>query len=155
MNTYRQGALTVIETVRPHNEIQRALKQIDRRLFVEKQVTLEDQAVWCVVCEVGGDDPPATVLEWRDSDGNPIHELSDGIIDRIAKMERQGPNLAARVVKANADRIERKRRDTQDHWRDIGTDFERLMSPGHSAVLPRGQHLKRSRDKLRSQGWKI
>jgi hypothetical protein len=155
MNTYRQGALTVIETVKPQNEILRSLKKIDPRLFLERQVTLEDQAVWCVVCDLGSDHPPATVLEWRDSDNNPIHELSDGIVDRIAKMERQGSNLTARVIKANEDRINAKRRSTQEHWRDIGTDFERLMSPGHSAVLPRGMHLRRSRDKMRSQGWRV
>ncbi len=154
-NSYRHGALTVIETPKAQNEVLRELKMIDPRLFLERQVTLEDQAVWCVVVDVGSDSPPITILEWRDSEGHPIHELSGGIVGRMQMMDRNGAKLTDRVIKQNADRIEAKRRETQQHWADIGTDFERLMSPGHSAVLHRGQHLRRSRDKLRSQGWKI
>jgi hypothetical protein len=70
-------------------------------------------------------------------------------------MERSGAKLADRVIQANSDRIAAKRRETQQHWADIGTDFERLMSPGHSAVLHRGQHLRRSRDKQRNMGRRI
>ncbi len=155
MNSYRHGALTVIETPRSQGDILKGLRGIDPRLFLERQVTLDDQAVWCVVYDAGTDNPPITILEWRDSNDHPIHELSYGIVERIQKMEQQATGLTARVMQANEDRIVKKRLETKAQWAEIGTDFERLMSPGHSAVLPRGQHLRRSRDKLRNQGWKI
>jgi hypothetical protein len=153
---YRHGALTIIETPRSHDSVLRDLKKIDDRLFLERQVTIEGQAVWCVVLDPRSDDPPLTILEWRDENDHPIHELGEGILYRVQKMQANaGGNLTAKVLKANHDRIEAKRREAQGHWADMGTDFERLMSPGHSAVLPRGQHLRRSRDKLRNQGWRI
>lgn len=155
MTQYRHGALTVIETAKSQNEILRELKKIDPRLFLERQVTLENQAVWCVVCDVGGDSPPLTILEWRDSEDHPIHELSSGIVGRVQRMERDGGKLADRVIKQNAQRLEKQKAESAAHWRDIGTDFERLMSPGHSALLPRGQYLRRSRDRQRAKGWRI
>ncbi len=155
MNSYRHGALTVIESAKPHDEVLRDLKTIDPRLFLERQVTLDDQAVWCVVYDAGTDNPPITILEWRDADDHPIHELSGGIVARVKAMEQASEGLTARVMQANEQRIQAKRRETQSQWSEIGTDFERLMSPMHSAVLPRGQHLRRSRDKLRNQGWRI
>jgi hypothetical protein len=155
MNSYRHGALTVIETAKPHSEILRELKKIDDRLFLERQVTLEDQAVWCVVYDAGTDNPPITILEWRDSDNHPIHDLSSGIVARVKQMEASSDGLTARVMLANQQRIDANRRETQAQWADIGTDFERLMSPGHSAVLHRGQHLRRTRDRMRNQGWKV
>jgi hypothetical protein len=76
-------------------------------------------------------------------------------VDRVQQMERQSEGLSRRVLKANEDRIMASRRSAQQHWAEIGTDFERLMSPGHSALLPRSQALRMSRDKKRSQGWRI
>ena len=155
MNSYRHGALTIIETPQSHDAILRALKEIDPRLFLERQVTYEDQAVWCVVCDVGSDHPPITILEWRDSNDHPIHELSSGIVGRIARMDRDPKELIARVERINAERESRKKKETQSQWADIGTDFERLMSPGHSSVLHRGAHLRRTRDKMRAKGYKV
>jgi hypothetical protein len=153
-NSYRHGALTVIENVKPKNEIQLELRKIDPRLFLERQVTLEGQAVWCVVCDIG-DQPPVTILEWRDSEGHPLPELSAGIIGRVQRMEQQNGNITARVIRANEAKIAEARRTADGHWSDIGKDFERLMSPAHSALLPRGQSLRRSRDKMRSKGFRV
>jgi hypothetical protein len=145
------GALTVIEAAKSSNEILVELRKIEPRLFLERQVTIGDQAVWCVVYDAGSDHPPMCVLEWRDADDHPIHELSYGIVERIKKMEQQSGSLTAEVIRKNSERIEAKRRQTQQQWAEIGTDFERLMSPGHSAVLHRGPHLRRSRDTDRSR----
>lgn len=155
MTSYRHGALLVIEDAKPHDEILRSLKAIDDRLFLERQVTIDGQAVWCVVCDVGGDHAPLTILEWRDEDDHPIHELSSGIITRVQRMERDGRRLAAKVIKENADRLERKKLENQTTWGEIGSDFEKRMSPGYSAMLPRGQYLRMSRDKRRNRGERI
>jgi hypothetical protein len=57
---FRHGALYVLRD-RPNAEsIQRALRDIDRRLFLEKQITYENDAVWCVVCDIGSGQPPVT-----------------------------------------------------------------------------------------------
>ena len=152
MNSYRHGALTIIESPKSHNEVLRALKSIDQRLFLERQVTIDDQAVWCVVVDLGTDEPPITILEWRDSDDHPIHELSSGIVDRVARMDRDPKALFARVQAINEKRRITKRQEAQAQWADMGADFGRRISPGHSALLHRGQHLRRSRDRQRNMG---
>lgn len=155
MNTYRHGALYVVESGREKAEIDAALKAVDDRLFVEKQITLANESVWCVVVDVGGDQPPMTVLEFRDDKGVPINELSWDIVERMKRMDRDGKHLAARVIRQNRDRIEGARKLAREQWEDIGGEFEKRMDPGYSAVLHRGQHLRRSRDKRRARGEKV
>lgn len=153
--TYRHGSLFIMESPRSRDEINVELRKLDERLFLERQMTLSNESVWCVVCDVGSGVVPMTIYEWRDPDGNPIAEPSMGIVDRISRMERDGSKLVARVVKQNSDLIESKRNTTHHAYSEIGSDFQRLMAPGHSAVLPRGQHLRQSRDKRRSRGEKV
>lgn len=151
---YRHGALSVVETVRDRDFVQRELRKIDDRLFVEKQLTYTGEAVWCVVVSVGGDVPPLTLLEHRDPSGRPL-ELSGSLIDRAARMERDGARLSAKVIRQNAARLEDGRKRMVEQLTNLGEDGDRFMNAGHSALLHRGQHLRRSRDKRRAQGDKI
>lgn len=151
---YRHGALSVVETVRDRDFVQRELRKIDDRLFVEKQLTYSGEAVWCVVVSVGGDVPPITLLEHRDPTGRPL-ELSGSLIDRAARMERDGSRLSAKVIRQNADRIESARQKMASELQELGADGDRLTRSTHSALLHRGPHLRRSRDKRRAQGDKI
>jgi hypothetical protein len=153
--SYRHGALHVIEQAPERDEIQRALKQLDERLFLERQLTLAGEEVWCVCVTVAGDRPPLTILEWRDPETSEPLALSHGIVNRMARMERDGGKLSASVLEQNAARIEGRRQLTQEQWSEISADAERLMHPAYSAVLPRGYHLRRSRDRKRNQGWRV
>jgi hypothetical protein len=148
----RHGALTVMEELKPSSAIARELKQLDDRLFLEKQLTFSGEEVWCVICSLGGDRPPATLLEWRDDRGVPIPELSSGIVSRMARMGRDADKLSAEVASANADRQARADRDSHGVYAEIAADMVPRMSGTRSAVLHRGQHLRRSRDKQRSKG---
>lgn len=154
MPEYRHGALHVIEQAQDKNDLQAALRRLDDRLFLERQVTLTGEVVWCVVVAVGGDRPPMTILEWRDADGQPL-ELSSGLLSRIERMERSGERLMAEVVKQNALKVEQQRRAAAAEWAEIGAEADHRMRPGYSAVLHRGQHLRRSRDARRNRGEKV
>lgn len=153
--SYRHGALYVIEDARPHHEIAEQLRRLDDRLFLERQLTFAGEEVWCVVCSLGGDHPPATILEWRDSDGRPIHELSSGLVDRVARMERDGARLTAEVVKRNREMVERGRRNADAEYQAIAEEIVPLINDKRSSVLHRGQHLRMSRDKQRAKGRKL
>lgn len=152
-STYRYGALDVVETPKDKNAIQHAIRQIDDRLFIEMQRTLRGEDVWCVVCPVGSDRPPITILEWRDENDEPIPHLASGLINRVERMERDGKRLSAAVMKANSDLIETQRRDTTGAYRDIVHDMQ--AREHRSAVLPRSQSLRMSRDKERARGKKV
>lgn len=153
MNSYRHGSLYVVEQARDKDEIQKALKAIDPRLFLEKQITFDQESVWCVVVDVGGEQGPLTILEYRDEEtGKPIPDLGWRIVERVQRMDRDGQRLAAKVIRQNQERVERARADARAHWEDLGKEFQERMKPTRSAVLHRGQHLRRSRDKRRANG---
>lgn len=154
MLSYRHGALTVVAEASPRDEIVRALRQLDDRLFLEKQITLANEEVWCVVCNIGGDQPPVTILEWRDDRNKPIPFLASGLVNRVAQMDRDPGRLKTRVMEQNERLINNARKAADHAYDEIALDARR-MSAGHSALLPRGQYLRRHRDRMRAQGRKV
>jgi hypothetical protein len=155
MRIARHGALAVVETAHPKDYVQRLLKQLDDRLFLEKQITLANEEVWCVVVSVGSEIPPVTLLEWRDENGRPIPYLSERLVSRVAQFERDYDKLRARVVDANSRLVAEKRRQADAAYEEIASDMAPRLKGLRSSVLPRGQHLRRSRDKGRSRGEKL
>jgi len=152
----RHGALHVVRSVQSRDQIALELRKLDDRLFLEQQVVFDGSTVWCVVCDVGLGHPPITIMEWRDSStGRPIPELTSGLVDRVAAMERDGARLAEKVIKANRDKVERDRQESYTRYRDIALDVVPRISGRSSAVLHRGQHLRLSRDKRRAKGENI
>jgi hypothetical protein len=143
MQTYRYGALHVVESAADSDTIQRDLKAIDPRLWLERQITLDNEWVWCVMCELEGDQPPLCVFEWRDPDGHPIPVLSSGIVDRMNQVERDPHVLNAKVKAAN-DVFRQRKRDAYteqvygiaEEYRTAGrTVFQR--TPGFVAAKRR------------------
>lgn len=154
MTTYRNGALYVVESASDSGQIARELKALDSRLFLERQMTLTNEVVWCVVMSLG-DQPPQTIMEWRGPRDEPI-ELSYGIVNRIKEMMgRDSYDLGKRAVERNNELMERRRKDSLAGYTEVFRQGERLLAPGHSALLPRGQGLRRSRDKERARGRKV
>lgn len=152
--TYRHGALHVIESVGNKDDLQRSLKRIDDRLFLERQVTFTGEVVWCVCCEVGGDLGVITLLEWRDEHDVPL-ELSSGILHRMERMERDGGKLAQQVMLRNQEMIQMKRKEAQDAYREIAKDMIPRIEGRSRTILHRSQALRMSRDKHRASGKKV
>jgi len=110
MQTYRYGALHVVESAADSDAVQRDLKKIDPRLFLERQITLDQEQVWCVMCALDGDQPPLCVFEWRDPEGRAIPVLSSGIVDRMNQVERD-PHVLNAKVKARNEEFQQMKRD--------------------------------------------
>jgi len=136
------------------DSIVRALRGIDRRLFLEKQLTFQNDLVWCVVCDIGSGQPPVTLFEWRDPRGEPL-PLDSGIVERVQRMERDGERLAQRALDANARMVESQRRQSRDAYVEIARDMIPRIEDRRRPVFPRSQALRMSRDKRRAQGEKI
>lgn len=137
LSSYRHGALHVVQQASSKDAIQKRLKDIDRNLFLEKQITLENEEVWCVVVDVGIDHAPITLMEWRDSDGRPISYLAEGIIARVASMERDPAALRKRIDEANARMVERARADADYNYDEAVRETAKFMHPMHAGLLPR------------------
>ena len=143
----------MLEKPSDSDQIVRGLKQLDQRLFLEKQLTLDGEQVWTVHCAVEGDQPPICVFEWRDPDGRPIPVLSSGIIDRMAAMERDPAKLNAKVKAKNAE-FER-RRDEKFNEHIYGISEERRRSLLSHSVLHRSPGLAAARRRQRQQGHNV
>lgn len=152
MPEYRHGALYVVESRSDRSDIERALRQIDRGLFLEKQVTLEGEIVWCVVAEVFGDHPPLTIFEWRDESGRPISELAMGIVDRVNRLERDPVVLAKRLRERNEALKRERDRRRDEAYETMAREMVPSIQGRRSAVLHRSQALRMARDRRRAQG---
>lgn len=138
--------------------VNRGLKAIDERLFVEKQLDFTDREVWCVVEDTGeryGQERFVTVFEWRDRKGAPIPYLSQGVVDEMSRRAREGTGnvLAARAIaeRRNQDRIERGRAETDRAYFEIGKDFHEHRRIGNFAFVPRSKQLQQTRDRVRRE----
>ena len=145
MPAYSYGGLYVIERAAPTDLVTRRLKEVDERLFLERQIGLDQRPVWCVVCDVGLDGPPVTLLEHRDDNGNPIPDPSEMLVYRVQRMERDGHRLHESVLAANRRMQEEKRQQTHADTVEIMLDMIPRTRDTRSAVLHRGVHLRRSR----------
>lgn len=145
MTTYRHGALYVVEEGRRRPDLERELKAIDRSLFFERQVTLEDELVWCVCVQVDGDQPPITLLEWRDTNGRPIAELSSGIITRVQNMHRDARTLVDEMTTNNERRRREAEKRRSEEIEELAYDMIPRIKGRRSPAFHRGIHLRRRR----------
>jgi hypothetical protein len=154
MVPYRYGALHVLERSADTDAVQRRLRQLDPNLFLERQVTLDGEQVWCVMCTVGSERPPLCVFEWRDPEtGAPIPVLSHGIVDRMAAMERDPFRLAQRVREQNTEFSRRQRERFAEQVREMAE--ERRKAHLSHYVIPRSPGLAAARRRQRRQGHNV
>jgi hypothetical protein len=150
---YRHGALYVVESASSREPIVRALKQIDDRLFVERQATFDGEQVWVVNVDLGRDDPTGvvTLCEWRDGDGKPIPYLAEGLVRQVAQMERDGSKLNKKVIEANREFTERRRRRMEEETAEMTREIVSGIG-WRKTTLPRGQNLYMARARQRAKG---
>lgn len=158
MPTYlHDSGLFVSEQVSDSESVERALNALDHpvadRLFVTREVDQRFGSwVWRVMIW-NGDRPAENLCEWRDQAGQPL-PLSHGLVDRVrAQMaSRDGDRLGIALAEQNERHSERVRREVDDALDEIAADVGPRMRETRSAVLHRGQHLRRSRQKAVNSG---
>ena len=143
----------MVEDAKARDPIQKALRQIDPRLFVERQMTIDGEQVWVVNVDLGRDDPTGvvTLLEWRDEAGRPLPTLSEGIVARVARMERDGSKLHRSVIEANRARTERARNDLIQQTEDLTKEIVAGLG-WRKSVQPRSRSLYLARARQRARG---
>jgi hypothetical protein len=155
----RQGDLVVAERDRLADQINRRLKEIDGRLFLEKQIRLRDQKPCWHVMFVGSlDREPDVLFEWSGPDGAPL-ELSWSVYDRVVA-GRLDRSPRAKLAQREAEAANQRKRDGMEAWaqnehEQIAREVVPMRSPMHSALLPRGVYLRMHRDRMRARGRKV
>lgn len=125
---FRHGALYVVEQARSKDSVQQALRGIDDRLFLERQIGFDGEPVWCVCVALDGDQPPVAILEWRDEDGSPIPEPSDRLVDRVRRMERDGARLAASVIEKNRRFRESRSKELREQMEELAREHGKMST---------------------------
>lgn len=151
---YRYGAFYVVEDAQSHQIIDAALKRLDPRLFLERQLTLDQEFVWTVQLDVG-DQVPVWVFDWRDDDDRAINEPTFRIVDEVAAMVKRGPISNEDHRRRNAELAERRRRDAMDEVAELARDYAKhrrttTIGFGDAAGKPRHSRHRAREARLRA-----
>lgn len=134
--------------------IERELRKRDRDLSLQGWPSQTHGCIlWKVVRYAGPDRPPDTVAVWQSDRGEPF-PLSSGILDLVDRLDKNTRHHYADEDERNEGlKRERRKQDARDR-EALLDDYKTVMGPGHAGMLPRGQSLRRARDKRRNRGEK-
>lgn len=159
LTEYRVGGLYVLEAPHTKDHLNRELRELDERLFAERQVTIGGEVVWCVCLFpyrlATGEDVVVTVHEHRDGNGVPIGYPTTRMVDEVKRMMQRGPLDMKEIDRRNHELRERRRTDAYYELGEMARDRHRSANPLRAELLPRSRSLQMSRDKARSRGVKI
>ena len=80
----------------PYDEITYRGKQLVLRMRdPEKQLTIDNELVWCVLLSIGDAGPPVDVHQWRDEFNRPIQQLSMGLVDQVRRMKEHPADVSS------------------------------------------------------------
>jgi hypothetical protein len=151
VNVYEsyRGGLYVVERPSDRDFIQKRLRELDPRLFVQREIGMDQRPVWTVVVD---GNPPIPILEWRDDRGDPIPHLTENIVYRVAAMPREAGQLMQSVLDKNRALRERKQREHRETQQEIFREMIPMMQGRSRILAPRGQKLYQQRNRRRARG---
>lgn len=146
-----RGGLLVAEHGADAVSVERALKDHDRDLLLippgVQFADMPQRGGWRVYRKAGGDRPPEFICFWGTDHGDP-YPLSHGIVDKVKELDRNSRAKAVDDAVANAMRDAEIAKKVAADNEALNSDYVPLQ--GRSPALHRGQDLRRSRDKTRS-----
>jgi len=147
-----QNGLIVYYQRADQKRVDRELKSVDPRLFLDPEFSQQyGQVFWTVKVWNGeqAPDPVTIVVDWREPDGRP-KELTHGIVEQTRRSWKAGPVSFEAVMAAN-DELRRKRDERQLELYErqtIQTQKELRRKP----VFHRGRGLWLARIRGRRKG---
>lgn len=149
--------VSIVENHPSKDAIDAELRLLDDRLFLDPQWDPDfDRIVWTVAYHLGAGQEPLWIMDWRDPNDRTPLELSWGLWSKIKTRENRDPfTLRDEIKKENEHRSKLRAQVQSDAYDEIVKDMAPRITGRSSAMLHRGQHLRRSRDKLRALGYKV
>jgi hypothetical protein len=157
------GVSLMIEGDRTEGQVNAELRKLDPHLFLDPEFSPEGEFGGCTFWTVKyshGDREPTRILSWRERlEGGKVRPipLCDAIIAAVRRREGQflDPNFMRKIDAENNARAEKAWASAEDKSLEIGLDVGPRLKATRSAVLHRGVHLRRSRDRERAAGAKV
>lgn len=149
--------MSVVETHPDKRAIDKALRVLDERLFLDAEHDPDfDCLVWCVKYHLGAGQPPMLISDWRDPNTRRPLELSWGLWSRIKAREHRDPFTLRDEIKAENEKLRTMRAErTQEAYEEIARDVIPKIKGVRSAGLHRGVGLRMARDRQRAAGRKV
>jgi hypothetical protein len=131
--------------------VDRQLKQLDDRLFLDKERDRRTGGLVYVVKQwVGSECPPVPVLEWRDERTRAPAPLSTGIVYAVeSRKQFFGRDLVAESVAANDAAQEREEQRAAEEYNEIARDV--LKASTTTSAVHRSPHLRIARARAREK----
>lgn len=148
MLTHRGQTLHVVEAPREKWYVESRLKRLDPRLFVEKQIDLDQREVWTVQLEGQLGEPIQTIFEWRTPDGTPIAELTERVVDEVQRIMANPLNVQA-IIAHNEALKEQRRLRRQEEVREMVHERAEFLRSRHYIFSPRGDAINHARHRRR------
>jgi hypothetical protein len=150
MLSHRGQALHVVESPGEKWYVERRIKRLDPRLFVEKQIDLDQQPVWTVQLEGQLGEPIQTIYEHRAGDGSPIAELSERVIDEVQRIMASPLNVKA-IIEHNEALKLRRRQERQEQVAEMVHDRAKFLRSRHYGIgtvgtINHARHRRREAD---------
>jgi len=144
------SGLLVAEESAEGAAVARALRDHDSELrLVPQHSESLGGRYWAVYRYAGSEKPAEPVCTWLGENGEPI-PLSFGLVEKVKRLDRSSRDETPEADAANAALKVSNDRERDRRVEDLVDDWYRRE--GRLAVLPRGQHLRRARDKRRARG---
>jgi len=129
--------------------VERELQRLDPRLYLTYELE-RGRPCYRVMCEYAGD-KFLPVCDWRDEKGEPL-PLSSGLVEQVRSLSPRGGVAVQESIAANEALQAQVDADSEREIDEIVADMGPRISEKRSACLPRGVHLRRSRDRRRAKG---
>lgn len=146
--------MSVVEHHPDKAAIDAELRKLDDRLFLDPEQDPDfGRVVWTVKYHLGAGQEPMLISDWRDPHTRVPLDLSWSLWSRIKAREHREPFKLRDEIKAeNAKLRELRSERTSEAYEEIARDVQKFASPLRSGLLPRGQGLRRARDRQRAAG---
>jgi len=151
------GGMAVMFAPSSVDEISRALRRLDDRLFLDPEYEplgpRGPYVYMTVKYHVGSEHTPGVVLEWRDHNGP--KPLSMAIVEQVKRQEGAMATAYIEAMAANERKRQEAIRAVGDGAYEIGRSGGASAAGKKSVNLPRSQSLRMARDKARARGEKV
>lgn len=107
--------------------------------------------LWVVFRYRGSDRPSEHVCYWQTREGVPL-PLSSSLLDLVQTLDK---TTSSRLPDSDVLNQEVRDRRAREHRGNAEAIVDEWLMPHGRPVLPRGQSLRRARDKQRNRGKKI
>lgn len=146
--------LTVVENHPSKDAIDRELRLLDDRLFLDAEMDPDFGClVWCVKYALGVGQEPLHIADWRDPDTRRPLELSWGIWSKIKARENRDPFTLRDEIKAENARNSELRAERQaGAYEEIIEDMIPRMRGDRMPVFHRSAGLAAARRRARRAG---